>query len=948
MKMSKMLLSVIASSVLAGAGTAAADPYTPTLRGAVVETERYRAEIADGAMTGFLNKLTGEQYVEPDNEPSGITPHLPTGLATQSDSEELEAAALLYRHYWFEHPTDADWPNQHFPHADSEFSSETRDDGLQLTYRGLTDGERMFPDETFSLHLAVDPENGDLLITPSATSPRTGVYGTGFTVLPLAGDISIEAPIFEGVRLDRTMDHNLWINVWANYWDYSFVALNGADRGAVGLWTQDAEMRYYKAFFTLINDQGISLAVQNLNIPPFNDLTEAPPLVTWRMQAFDKTWAQAAARFRDWRVRNVRFAERPEWVRKLAFMHYGMHHAPANHMDMIETYFENRDTDRVISWAPAVRGAGFDKNHSNNTPYEGFREDMAKWKERGHKLMVYLQPMIMWGANPSTERERQGVKFSREAMTRQLFHTDNDTITKGSQHNLGSPRWQRWFLDWVKEYIQEYGADGIYHDQSYSAIIDARGASAPGGMTTPQGIADYFYKAATENPGTIHATEHMTEANSVGASLGLGCGVLWGTPGYKGEIGPRGSMNHQRIKKASPISNALHAPHGRIVGFPHFSNFSEKGHTAFHHGMDQMERRGDLPAIPLGSYHGLIKPEFLPYFINEVQIDRLRALAFVRHGLSPVFPEDWAPDALTYFRGEEGEDFRYEKIPHGTRFVQHVDGRRRLVYARITGTTHVTAETGGIAGWPCYDGDTITGLDPDKDRYYCIDGSREKPDVWISLPADDLKVVDGYSDPRLLILQTAPLDESRQGPRTLTLHAPAAPQAVWIDGVAVQPTPKSEGQWELPARASSRIVAWLAPLDEMPEEKPNVAIDATVCRQLDKRMRSDILDPAAYKKVLVPAKGGFRISTPRGINAATQLYLPIQAPATQAGTLRLTARLQKNAPPTVRINGDDAAFVPIEGTPSCELTISLKAGELALLTLVDAKNNIVKSEWTPR
>ncbi len=83
----------------------------------------------------------------------------------------------------------------------------------------------------------------------------------------------------------------------------------------------------------------------------------------------------------------------------------------------------------------------------------------------------------------------------------------------------------------MKEYIQVDGANGIYHDQTYYCPIDARGLV--NGMTSTQGMADYFYKAATENPDSIHGTEHMTEVNNVGASLGLGCGILWGTPGYE-------------------------------------------------------------------------------------------------------------------------------------------------------------------------------------------------------------------------------------------------------------------------------------------------------------------------------------------------------------------------------------------------------------------------------
>ena len=62
----------------------------------------------------------------------------------------------------------------------------------------------------------------------------------------------------------------------------------------------------------------------------------------------------------------------------------------------------------------------------------------------------------------------------------------------------------------------------MYHDQSYHCPIDRRGPIEKlGNMTSVQGMADYFYKAQTENPDSVHGTEHMTEVNNVGASLGI-------------------------------------------------------------------------------------------------------------------------------------------------------------------------------------------------------------------------------------------------------------------------------------------------------------------------------------------------------------------------------------------------------------------------------------------
>ena len=745
-----------------------------TGRGAIAETTRFRAQIRDGVLVSFFNKLTGEEYLAKEGRPDGILPHLPSGLGTQHTDSERESARKLFEWPWWEHPTTASWPNHHYPTTTSSFAFQAKDKlDVMLTYKGLSNGTGDFSDESFALEVGIDAETGDLLVTPAAEAPRGGVYGCGFTLSALSPEITVEAPIFEGLRLDRHMQPALSVNQWANFWDYAFVALNGEKTGAVGLWCQDKELKVYKTLFYLINEQGLSLSVHAMNLPPFNELKSARPM-TWRLQAFDKSWAQAAARFREWRVKNVKIAPRPDWVKKLSFMEYGMDKAsPVNETALLEQYFGGKDLDRVLTWAPAVRGAGFDNNHANNDPYPGFREDMQGWKAKHLKLMVYLQPMIMWGPNPKTDRERQAVAFSAVANTRSPFRADLDTVDlQHDQHNLGCPQWQRWFLDWVKEYIQGYGADGIYHDQSYCCPIDVRGATAPGGMTSPQGMADYFYKAATENPGSIHGTEHMTEVNNVGASMGLGCGIIWGTPGYQGRIGPAGSMNRQRIKNASPVSNALHSPNGAIFGFPHQSNYSERGAVAFHHGMDQMERRGDLPAIPLGFYGFFMNGVPYDQCANEVWLDRQRALAFVHNGLRPAFPENWERNVLTYFKGAKGEDFRYEQMPWGTAFVQYAGGQRKLHYGRINGVSRAAVE-GAILGWPCYDEHGLAGLNPDESATYCLDPAGRRPPAWFSLPADDVYVADGFANEDLAYFQLQPVPGRAAATKSVFLNAPS-------------------------------------------------------------------------------------------------------------------------------------------------------------------------------
>jgi hypothetical protein len=718
--------------------------------------------------------------------------------------------------------------------------------------------------------------------------------------------------------------------------------LNGELTGAVGLWCQDAELKNYKSLFYRVSDTGLSLAVLGLNAPPFGPLQSAKT-VTWRMQAFDKSWAQAAARFRAWRLANVPLAPRAAWVTNLSFMNYGMNRVDSRGIGMLRSYFSGLDLNRVITWAPAVRGAGFDQNHANNTPYAGCQSDMAAWKSANLKVIAYLQPMILWSPDPQTDRERDAVTFSARALSCTPFLADDHTsLPYRDQHNLWQPDWQRWFLDWVQEYLRDYGFDGIYHDQTYHCPLDARGLVG-GGLTASQGMAEYFYKAATENPGSLHGTEHLNEVNSVGASLGLGCGIIWGVPGYLGKIGPVGSMNWQRIKRASPVSNALPGPQSAIFGFPHQSNFTERGPGPFHHGMDQMEGRGDLAALPLGAYDFVALPTTYNQAVNEIWLDRRRALLFVQHGLRAVFPEDWSRAVFSYFRGADGTDFRYAARPWGSVLVEIQSGQEVIHYGRVNGVTRATVAA-GIFGWPCYDDQGPTGLDPAVT--YCLDPALARPPGVFSPKAEGVCGANAFANGTFATLQLRSLAAGTGDFPGLRFSAAVEPKALWVDGDAVLPQPAGPQLWDVPAKTNSIVVALF-------QEPPPGSLDPTtngaVCRLVQTSSGRDLLNPAAFAAGVVAQAGGVGI-VPAGalignrLSGQSQCHLPLKAPA-DSGLQALRLTFNADAP-TAWWNGKSVAWTASGGSPTAyTANLPVKPSDCGLLSLNVSVGGALKLEW---
>lgn len=247
------------------------------------------------------------------------------------------------------------------------------------------------------------------------------------TVAPLAPGVAAEAPIVDGIKITRqNTGPVLWTNQWPGYWDYGFIAFDGQKRGAFGIWTQDQKMRYYKHLFYLNNDEGLSFSFSMMNIPPFEALKECRAALPWRIQAFDKSWAQASARYRVWRDANVKMAKRPDYAMHISFM-ASVVGAEKTWLDHFLDYTRPWQGN-AAAFLTNVRKQEFDTNHADNTPRDTFKEDVKLWRAAGTYGMAYLQPMIMWGPfTPEakrSEREKQALEYHKAANTHSVFQKD--------------------------------------------------------------------------------------------------------------------------------------------------------------------------------------------------------------------------------------------------------------------------------------------------------------------------------------------------------------------------------------------------------------------------------------------------------------------------------------------------------------------------------------------
>ena len=921
----------------------AAGQIEKTDRGVVVETERYRVEFRDAVLASLFNKLTREEYLDGDAKLDAVLPHLPSGLGTQNGEEARAAAEKIYTWPWWEHPNDMCLPNQHYADRASDFKCHVSGVKAELTYTGLTDGRARFADETFSLALEIDAATGDLLVTPIGVSPRPGVYAANMTMVPLAPAVTIEAPICDGIQISRAdTGPVLWVNQWPSFWEFGLIALNGWKTGAFGIWTQDAKMRFYKHLFYLNNSEGLSVSLSMMNVPPFEELKECRAPLPWRIQAFDKSWMQVVARFQAWREGNVKFAPQPEFAKQISFMSC----QPSAHQQWLDSFlrYVSPWQNHAAAFLSTIRKQSFDRNHADNTPYDGFGDDAKRWREAGTYGMAYLQPMIMWGPfrpeDKQSDREKQALAYHKLADTRSVFLKDATTAGPGDQHHLGQPEWQRWFLGWVKEWCRQYGAQGIYHDQTYPCPIDRRGL-AVGGMTSPEGMADYFYKAATENPGTFHGSEKVTEPNSVALANAIGSGYHWGTAPY---------MRMTRADHSSPIGAALVSPRTVLWSFVRL-----RGDSLW----DLRERRmQEMRAQIAGGIDGptTVDPKYFPLLCNTPWHDRTRDATFLQYGLRPYFPEDYDRQVESYFRGEKGDEFRYEKMPWGSRFVQpDGKGNRRFLYGIASGVQAVPVADAGIAGWVVYNQDDTghtwnrtgpSGLHPD--RFYVLDPRIKRPPAWFSTTQGcgpslyESYVEDCSWNEYLLFLRLRPIERLSKiaGAENLLLHSSTPPACVYVNGTKTE-LKKSAGSdtYAMNVQVPSDIVVML----QAPPPGLENAHKAALTRATESGAPVDYYLAEALQPQIDGGRGTNDLpavkdaSVPHfGFNYGMRkhLYVPVAAPAdSKGGVLRLHLPPRENVNlERVEVNFQALALAQDRLSIPETLEIPLAPGEIKLVS----------------
>ena len=667
----------VAGVFLCALAAGAAPEFAVTGRVVRVTTDRYVAEVDGLRLTRLANRLTGETYAAPaaGADAATVAKAGRAGVAIES----LRPAA----------------PTRLFALAErTTVAAERLPDGVTLSYGGLQCGDEFDPRLTLALTVRVDAATGDLLLQPAVRAEIEEVHGVrdrgvlhaALECGAFSDDLRLIIPASDGFSVTRdTVAADFTYHArWPQTWEAALLIAESA-KGCVGLWADEPALRYGRTL-GIARSAGWHVGLAFETADEIQRCT-AIQGATWRLNVFAGYWVQAAARYRaqmqqQWPDLKPLKGGAPAWADRVRIVITGP--TPSIEQAKLFAAMVPRDTLAVFTCQEWLKGWN-----------EG---DIAKL----NKGMDYFPNFPFDNPSHYEAREDMPAKFTAlEAMGIHLFPYTNPTIVThghpwlqrkiGPRAFLGYKLWQRFYPELCADLVKRYGVSGIYEDCSWVISRSLLGESG----------GDNWYN------GSAHMRQYFRELLPTVAVMGeRNNEVTWRGQKFALSITQWGGHAH-------PIVTYLCSPFLRMWNLQ-----LQPG------GFDADDIRGWMTPWP---YSVEKNP------IQERRMLRQRGLVFAHEQLESVWPDQWDPAVLHYFKSAGGVAYRFLR-DRGTRFVKlGADGATETLYWRLNGVRDAAVAGLGIEGWVGYDGEAVVGLNP-RAVYPLFDGIARPPVTIAAVP----------------------------------------------------------------------------------------------------------------------------------------------------------------------------------------------------------------------
>ncbi len=330
-----------------------------------IETSTLSAVISAGYLTSLKSRLNGEEYISSSDEKAGSALQIiyPLGEIVDLGAENYGKISL------------------------HEVSAQK----AQIVFHGWN-GDGL-------LTIATDDATGDLIIEPSAYSSRPGVMACRWNIPGIRHDLSLTAPLFQGIKLkldDPLIRESRWI--WPYSWEAGLAILQSSD-GGFWVHTEDTNFRY-KALMTGNKADPFSLGFDSEAYGPLDNNLAAGGL-GWRINVFRGDWKVPAARYRDWLWKSYDLEKEEE--KRLPWIHdvkFAISWCPGD-TEILDALARKIPPGKVLLHFPDWRTDIYDQNYPAYVASEKGKGFIRKCNEMGFHVMPHFNSIDMDPSNPA-------------------------------------------------------------------------------------------------------------------------------------------------------------------------------------------------------------------------------------------------------------------------------------------------------------------------------------------------------------------------------------------------------------------------------------------------------------------------------------------------------------------------------------------------------------------
>jgi hypothetical protein len=621
------------------------------------------------------------------------------------------------------------------------------DNGAIATWRGLTDGKVVYPDDELVLQADVCP-TGAIAIQVRGHSRDPGAFGA---VVPFTG-ISIKSriyvPSFGGTCYTSTnLAESLTLSGGAPYLEATALAIEG-ETSSLGIWSEDRGFKT-SAILLVRTKEALAVAVEYIAPLPCDSTTDvATPKVM--IDAVRGDWKAALAPYRDWYVQAFasEIAQRNQvtWASRIS--------TAIDQFDMADRNLgaisKLVDPQRTLLHVWEARAPAFDQQLPDWSPRAGYGEFVARAKQRGFRTMAYVNTYCVNTESPKVVAN----KIPSFALTRKWFgiHQWGDppvewaTAVPGQLLYLDplAPGWRDFHVREMQEWARVTRTDANYED--VASIAGDSGNGTVVGMMGAEGGTAIFQALLARNGSVPMATEHVADHMAFASRWPMRLPQRWGDDAQR-----RFWMSNLR-----PVCTYIFG-HGSRPWIPLIGAESEKSRVLIMACSDALGGLAQFPAHPmeLDARHGI-----LAHMIRRARLWESRSIQpDLRPATSPSGPTCRYQDA-------EGRGYTYSATDSVHEFR---DDAGHPLYQRITAVTKFDSPL-RISGWPAFDNHGPIGLSPN--QWYALepdDGHRTA--IEITAIPQEAMVSSWAETTSFATLELAALSESSSKTATVSLIA---------------------------------------------------------------------------------------------------------------------------------------------------------------------------------